>query len=410
MACGLTVWIALLVPADAPKPADWPQWRGPNRDGVAPGTAWPDDLKTLKQTWRVADLGPSYSGPLVVGDRVFTTETVDKKEERITAYNRADGKLLWQVSWPGATTVPFFAAKNGSWIRATPAYFDGKLYVLGIRDKVVCLDAKTGKLVWEYDFPKENQTPVPSFGAVCSPLVDESGVYTQAGLSVVRLDRLTGKLLWRSLKEKDAMLGSAFSSPVVATIAGREQLIVQTRAALAGLDKATGDTLWEKPIPSFRGMNILTPLPTKDGVFTSTYGGNTRLVKVDSDGKGLSATDGWSLKYEGHMTTPVAAGGHAYYLGKDRRMICVELATGKEAWRTDKRFTDYGSMALRGDKILFLDSSGKLYLIAADPKEYRELAETKVAEAESWAHLAVSGDEVFVRDLTGLTAFRFGKE
>ena len=138
-------------------PATWPQWRGPTRDGLVGGPPWPDKLAgdALMPVWRVGNLGPSYSGPVVAADRVFTTETVGKKTEVVTAFDRKAGAELWKASWDGSITVPFFAAKNGSWIRSTPAY-DGKvLYVAGMKDPLVALDAMTGKQLWRLDFMKE---------------------------------------------------------------------------------------------------------------------------------------------------------------------------------------------------------------------------------------------------------------
>ncbi len=387
-------------------PAGWPQWRGPGRDGVVrDAAAWPDTLDGLKKRWRADDLGPSYSGPVVSAAAVFTTATVDKKREVVTAFDRATGKQLWQAAWDGAMEVPFFAAKNGSWVRATPTLDGDRLYVAGMRDVLVCLDAGTGKEVWRTDLAKEYAAPLPQFGFVCSPLVDAGGVYVQAGAGLIKLDKATGKPVWRALADGGGMMGSAFASPVFATLAGVDQVVVQTRTDLAGVDRVTGKELWKRPVPSFRGMNILTPQPAGDAVFTSTYGGNTQLVRVLSDGGTLAARDGWAAKYEGHMTSPVVVGGHAYLLGKDQRMICFDLASGMEAWRSEKRFGTYWSLVANGDKLLALDCRGTLYLVRATPKEFDLLAEKTVADAEAWAHLAVAGSQLAVRDLTGLTLF-----
>ena len=115
----LTVGLLLAIHVSCAIASDWPQWRGPQRDGQFAGPAWPDKLDTnhLRQVWRV-ELGPSYSGPIVVGDRVFTTETKDKKFEVATAFDRHSGKELWRTQWEGALSVPFFAKANGDWIRA----------------------------------------------------------------------------------------------------------------------------------------------------------------------------------------------------------------------------------------------------------------------------------------------------
>jgi outer membrane protein assembly factor BamB len=391
--------------------ATWPQWRGPTRDGlVAKGSAaWPDKLsdKSLTKIWSADDLGPSYSGPVVSAEAVFTTETVDKKTEVVTAFDRKTGKQLWQAKWDGATSVPFFAAKNGSWIRSTPALDGERLYVAGIRDVLVCLNAADGKEAWRFDFVAEFKSEVPTFGTVCSPLVDGDAVYVQAGGHFVKLDKKTGKEKWRSLKDGGGMNGSAFSSPVKATLAGKEQVVVQTRTALFGVDPETGKELWTRAVKSFRGMNILTPVIDGDSVITSTYGGNTQAFTVASNAGTLKTEDGWSLKYEGHMTSPVVVGEHAYLLGKDRRAICVNLKTGKEAWRSEQEYSDYWSLVANGDKLLALDSKGKLLLVKADPKEFEVLGEAAVGAGDTWAHLAVCGDELYVRHLKGLVAYRW---
>jgi outer membrane protein assembly factor BamB len=404
-----TLLLATAVHADEAS-AIWTQWRGPNRDGILRNAkAWPTKLKgdSLQELWRVEKIGPSYSGTLVTEDRVFTTATLDQKEEVAQCLDRKSGKVIWTQKWPGGMTVPFFAARNGSWIRSTPAYDGESLYVAGMKDLLVCLDAKDGKERWRLDFPKEVGSKNPDFGFVCSPLVDEKAVYVQAGGGFSKLDKKTGKILWTSLKDGGGTFGSAFSSPVFANLAGKEQIVVQTRSKLAGVDRDTGAELWSKEIPSFRGMNILTPQTYGDAIFTSTYGGNTRLITLRSEGGKLATDDTWSFKYEGHMTSPVVIKDHAYLLGKDRRFVCVELKTGKEAWRTEERFSDYFNMVANGDQILALDSTGKLLLIQADPKEFRLLDSREVAKSETWAHLAIVGDELFIRDLSGLTAYRW---
>jgi outer membrane protein assembly factor BamB len=401
----------LAAPVFAADPPTWPQWRGPTRDGIVPADAkkWPDKLAgdALTQTWQVKDLGPSYSGPIVSADTVFTTETRDKKTEWVTAFDRKTGKKKWETSWTGSLTVPFFAAKNGSWIRSTPAFDGDRLYVCGIRDLLVCLDAKTGKELWQVDFAAAYKTDAPTFGAVCSPLVDDTGVYIQAGGRFVKLDKKTGKEMWSGLKDGGGMMGGSFSCPVFATVAGRDQVLVQSRTVLAGLDRASGKELWKTPIPADRGMNILTPTVVGDTVFTSSYGGGTRGVTVRKSEDGFRTEEAFSFKYQGYMSTPVIVAGHAYFLGRDQTVECVNIKDGKEAWRSDKRFGKYWSLVANGDKLLALDERGILYLIRANTKELEILAERKVADAESWAHLAVCGDELFVRDLNGLTAWKW---
>jgi outer membrane protein assembly factor BamB len=394
--------------ATAAEPAAWNQWRGPSRDGVLKDAKpWPESFKDFEPVWTVDNLGPSYSGTIVTADRVFTTETVAKKTERVTAYDRKTGKLLWKAEWEGSISVPFFAAANGSWIRATPAFDGERLYVAGIKDLLVCLDGKTGKELWKYDFVKEQKSEAPTFGFVSSPLVDDKAVYVQAGGGFAKLDKLTGKMQWLTLKDGGGMNGSAFSTPVFAKLGDADQILVQTRTKMAGVNPESGKELWTKEIKSFRGMNILTPVVFGDTVFTSTYGGNTQGFKVLGSSGGLRTEDAWNFKYEGNMSTPVVVDNHAYYLGKDQRAICVNLKDGKEAWRSEKRFGKYWNLVANGDKILALDERGILYLLKANPKDLDILAEKKLPRAETWAHLAVYGDEIAIRDLSSLTLYRW---
>ena len=181
--------------------------------------------------------------------------------------------------------VPFFAAKNGSWVRSTPAYDGENLYVCGMRDVLHSLNAKTGDVNWKVDFVERYKTPLPAFGMVCSPLIDGKYLYIQAGSGFVKLNKKTGQSIWRSLVDKGGMFGSAFSSPVMEEINGKKQLIVQTRTDLTGVDPESGTKLWSKPIKAFRGMNILTPSVLNNQIFTSSYGGKSLLFDIQKAGK-----------------------------------------------------------------------------------------------------------------------------
>ena len=386
----------------------WPQWRGPQRDGQFTGPAWPEKLDTnhLQRTWRV-ELGPSYSGPIVSGDRVFTTESKDKKFEVVTAFDRLTGKELWRAQWEGAMTVPFFAKSNGDWIRATPACDGESLFLAGMRDLLVCLDAQTGKERWRFDFVKRLEAPTPDFGFVCSPLVDGEFVYVQAGASFVKLNKRSGELVWRTLTDQGGMNGSVFSSPIFAEFAGKRQLVVQTREKLVGVDPADGKVLWEQSVEAFRGMNILTPVAYKDTIFTSTYGGKTIGFKVaQSDGK-FTVTEAWKHKAQGYMSTPVVIDGVAYHHLKSQRVMAIEVESGRELWTSDQSFGKYWSLVAQGDRILALDQRGKLFLFRANQKKFEELDQRKLTAAETWAHLASAGDELFVRELNALTAYQW---
>ncbi len=383
----------------------WDQWRGPNRDGQLREAQWPSSVSesSLVRRWQVP-LGESYSGPLIVGKRVFVTETVDKKLERVRALNRDTGEELWQVEWEGAITVPFFAASNGSWIRATPAYSDGKLYVAGIRDVLVCLDAESGKEVWKVDFVKQFETSLPTFGFVCSPLIDGNFLYVQAGGAFVKLNKETGEVVWKSLEDGGGMNGSAFSSPYIATLAGQRQILVQTRTTLAGVDMDSGKELWSLKIEAYQGMNILTPTVFGDAVFTSSYGGKSLLIDITKDDAGWHAKERWSHKSEGYMSSPVIIDHYAYLHLRNQRFMCLDLKTGEAKW-TSTPFGKYWSMIASGDRILALDARGELLLLRANPEKFELIERRKLTDQQTWAHLAVAGNQLAVRELNAVSFY-----
>lgn len=405
-----TGWALLLAGmcATESRSSEWSQWRGPHRDGQLSGTAWPISLdeKHVAQSWRVS-LGPSYSGPIVSATHVFTTESRDQKFEVVRAFDRWSGQELWKHEWEGAMKVPFFASSNGSWIRSTPSVDADRLYVAGMRDVLVCIDVKTGQEIWRKDFVAELKTPLPDFGFVCSPLVDGDAVYVQAGAGLAKLNKSTGDIVWRTSEDGGGMSGSAFSSPMIAVLSGVRQLVVQTREKLVGVSMSTGNLLWEQPIKAFRGMNILTPVVHNDMLFTSTYGGKTIGFKVELVDEKFAVEEVWSHKAQGYMSTPVIVDGVAYEHLKSQRLMAIDVKSGHEYWTSNLSFGKYVSLIANGDQIIALDQRGELFLLKASKEELTILDKRKLTDAETWAHIAVADDQVFVRELNHLVAYRW---
>jgi outer membrane protein assembly factor BamB len=391
--------------------ADWPQWRGPTRDcHTDSGQPWPDSLESehLAQLWRIP-LGPSYSGPIVSGPRVFVTETRSASDEVVRALDRQTGKELWRAEWAGALKVAFFARDNGSWIRSTPATDGQNLYVAGIRDVLVSLGCENGDENWRVDLATTLKAGLPGFGTVCSPLVDREYLYLQAAGSVVKVDKASGRIVWRSTPESGGIFGSgmgasAFSSPVIATVAGRRQIVVQSRKALFGLDLESGQRLWSTDVKAFRGMNILTPTVIGDTVFTSTYGGGTYLYDVKDVGSGFQVSERWRSKTQGYMSSPAVVGGQVFLHLRNQRLTCIDPANGETHWTT-RPFGKYWSMVANGNRLLALDQRGELHLIDAAPDEFVEVSGRKISDAQTWAHLAVADQQLFVRELNAMSAW-----
>jgi outer membrane protein assembly factor BamB len=386
--------------------ASWPCWRGPSRDGQSPTNAWPLDFKSLEKLWSV-ELGDSYSGPIVADNRVFTTESIDGRDEALTALDVQTGQQLWKRSWPGAMSVPFFAKSNGDWIRSTPATADQRIVVGGMRDVLTCFASDTGDELWRVDFAARYQTELPAFGTVCSPLIDDQDLYIQAGGGVRKLRMADGETVWLALEESGGMSGGAFSSPVIATLHGQRQLIVQTRSQLAGLDLNSGKVLWSRQVASFRGMNILTPTIWNDCVFTSSYGGKSQLIGFVPGSDSWATELKWEGKAEAYMSSPVIVADHLYLHLRNQRLCCVDLQSGQETWRTTP-FGKYWSMLTNANQILALDERGELLLLQANPLEYQLLDRQTLSSEPSWAHVALVGEQLFVRRQRGLDAYRWG--
>jgi len=165
--------------------------------------------------------------------------------------------------------------------------------------------------------------------------------------------------------------------------------------------------LWWQPVEAFRGMNILTPVVYGDGVLTSAYGGKTILFSITLTNGQFHASPQWVDKVQGYMSTPVVIGGHAYQHTKNQRFRCLRLNDGQETWMTDHGFGKYWSLVAQGDRILALDERGILYLVRAHPERFELLAERKISDTDTWAHLAVANRDLFIRERQALVAFRW---
>jgi len=386
----------------------WSQWRGPTRDGyLEKGSPWPKSIskEKLRLSWR-KELGKGYPGPIVSEKLVFTVESKGKNEV-VRAFDRESGKQKWETNWPGSMSVPFFAWKNGSWVRSTPSYDGNNLYVGGMRDFLVCLNAKTGEKKWSVDFMKRYKAPLPAFGFVCSPLIDGDHLYVQAGSGLVKLDKETGKSIWRSLSDKGGMYGSAFSSPTIASPQGKRQLLVQTRTDLAGVDLKDGKVLWRQPIKAFRGMNILTPTTYGNGIFTSSYGGKTLLFDLSETPSGFSVSEKWQNRQEGYMSGPIIIDDFCYIHLRKQRMTCIDMKNGDTKWISEKSFGKYMSMVSNGKEIIALDEDGTLYLIEPNSQKLSVRESREISDEPSWAHLALSGRQMFVRELEAIACYEW---
>jgi len=390
----------------------WPQWRGPERNGHVSSGTWPSSLKEphLVQSWRV-EMPPSYSGPVVSADRVFVTYSRGKEHEGVRALDRQTGKEVWKSEWKGAMTVAGLGTSMGSWIRATPALDGKRLYVAGMPDLLVCLDPKTGSERWRADFHARYGTLLPELGFVSSPLVVKDGVFVQTADSFVKVDKKTGKSVWRSLvrpgKPGQKMGQGSYSSPNFAVIHGRPQLLVANIDAIAGVDPSRGTVLWKRVLDSYDKGCILAPIVFRGGIFTSTRASLTGHYPLTYRNKTFTISDGWKNKLIVYMSSPVVVGDHAYAHLKNGRLACIDLRNGKINWISNRTLGKYCSMVWQKDRILALTNDGRLLLIEANPSRFVLVDSRKISTAETWGHLAIVGQQIYIRERNAIAAYRW---
>ena len=213
---------------------------------------------------------------------------------------------------------------------------------------------------------------------------------------------------WRAALDNPREFGAATASPIISTVAGKRQLIVLQRKVLAGLDLSSGAVVWRHDIPAYRNTSTLTPLLLDgDGVFTSVFSGRSFRFDVTARENKQSAKIGWENKLNANMSSPVLVGKHIYVHLENQRVACLDARTGKQAWLTPKTFGKYWSMVVNGNRILALDQDGTLFLLEANPTRFELIDKHRISETECWAHLAVVGDLLYIRELEALAVYQW---
>jgi outer membrane protein assembly factor BamB len=394
--------LLLTVLAAAPAAAqDWPQWLGPRRDGSTSDQVrpWKGPLKVL---WHLP-VGEGHSSPVVAGGKVFLhTRVKDKEEEEVTAYDADTGKVAWHSAYPRAK----FSSPFGTGPQATPAVANGRLYAYGATALLTCFDAADGKQLWQVNALQKFGGTKLVFGAASSPLVEGDKVLVNVGgkgASVVALAADTGVVAWKALDDP-----ASYSSPIAFGEGKSRQVVFLTGAGLASLSPGDGTVFWQFPLKDKLMESSTTPVKAGDRLIASsiTYG-SVALDLLTQDGK-PAIKEAWkSPELTSYFTTPIPVGPNDLYmvtsslplLGKSQAVLhCIDLTSGKKRW-SKSGVGQYHAALLRtgDDKLLMLQEDGTLVLVAPEPSAYRELARAKVCD-HAWAHPAVAGGRLFVRD------------
>jgi outer membrane protein assembly factor BamB len=385
--------------------AQWPQWRGPNRDGVVPKAsvpaAWPAKL-TPKWT---AKVGEGYSSPVVADGRVFV-HSRQEPEEVVTALDLASGKVLWTQRYQAAFTKNKYANDMSKGPFSTPLVAGGRVFTLGTSAVLTAFDAATGKVVWRKDWSKEIDTSRLFTGTAMSPIIDGGLLIVHVGdddAGAFRaFDPATGAEKW-SLPGH----GPGYASPIVATFGGTRQIITMTDKAVVGVEVASGKELWKIAFPDEWNENIVTPVVAGDLLVVSGVRKGTLGYKIAKSGAAFAATQAWqNTDLSMYMSSPVVDGGFVYGFSNKRKgqLFCLDAATGTMKWATEGRAGQNASLQSVGADLVVLLAEGDLLVVKRNPEKYEELRRYKVGDG-TWGQPVVLGNQVIVRDSSSVSAF-----
>ncbi len=405
----------LLLTAPFVAASDWPQWLGPRRDGSTDEIVkpWKEPLKIL---WK-KPVGDGHSSPVVADGKVYLHAHVPNKqitnnEEVLYAFDAEKGDPLWEAKYPRA----LFLNPFGLGPRGTPAVDAGKVYTLGITGILTCFDAKKGEKVWQVDTLNEYKGKNLTFGISGSPLIDGDNVLVNVGAkgaSIVAFNKNTGKEVWKVLDDT-----ASYSSPIIYGKGDDRQAIFLTGKGIVSLAPAGGSVFWQHPFKDKLAESSTTPVVLGDTLFASSVTLGGVALKLDNSQAVPKATELW-MKKEWHcyFSTPATVGKDHLYLVTGQASLtkavanlhCVELSTGKSLWKRDKVGKYHASLARTGDdKLLLIEEDGDLVLVQPDPKEFRELARSKIC-GTTWAHPAISNGRLYIRDAKELICVELPK-
>ncbi len=390
------------------RPEDWPQWRGPRRDGISSETGllkqWPADGPPL--AWKSTGLGDGYSSVAVANGRIFTMGN-QGKDEYVLALNEKDGKIIWSV------VVGPVRANGGGYPgpRCTPTIDGDLLYAIGINGDIVCLEVSTGKERWRKEFRKDFRGEGGGWGYSESPLVDGDRVVCTPGgkeASLVALNKKTGALIWKSSGGDVA----AYSSIIIGQMGTEKQYIQFMRSSVFGVSARDGKLLWSYRKPANGTANIATPIFSNGFVFAaSSYGTGGGLVKLVPSLTPVAEPEDaakevyFTKQMKNHHGGLVLLGEYLY--GSDESILrCLKFSTGESVW--DDRTAGKSSLVYADGHLIARNENGPVTLVEASPKGYfgkGRFQQPDRSGKNTWPHPVVANGRLYLRDQDVLLSY-----
>ncbi len=385
--------LALLFLAVATASAsDWPQWRGPNRDGISTETDWQTKWSASgpKILWK-ANVGLGYSSFVVADGKVYTTGFNDG-QDTVFCFDAVTGKPAWKHSYPAELGDKFF--QGGT--TGTPTVSNGQLFHLSRWGDLFCFDAANGKVVWSKNIATETGIRLPDWGYTGAPLIWKNLLILNIGASGIALEKGNGKIVWQS-KDKNA----GYSTPLPFEQGGKTYVTMGSGRSYVAVNALTGEVLWEFPWTTSYGVNAADPI-MKDGlVFVSSgYNKGSALFKPGSSTPEVI----WqSRELATQMNPAVLIGDYLYAItGNEDRggsMKCVEFKTGATKWQ--EKSVGHGALTGAGDKLIVLTEAGELIVARATPEKFEELSRASVLSGKCWSMPVLANGHIYARNAAG---------
>ncbi len=379
--------------------ADWPQWRGPNRDDISTEiglqAAWTEDGP--RRVWMFEDCGVGYSGPAIVGDRLYTLGGRNG-EEQLICLDTANGEEVWSTS-----LGPIYENDWGDGPRCTPTIDGEEIYALAAGGNLVCLQKADGSVVWTKAM-QDLGGEIPNWGYAESPLVLEDRVLCTPGGeqgAIAAVDKNTGELLWQCEEVTDR---AHYSSLVIMEHAGKTAAVQLLEKQLVGVDVADGALLWTTPWTG-RVAVVPTPIVRGNQVYaTSGYGAGCLLVTIDND---QSVERVYENKVMGdHHGGVILVGDHVYGHSDNKGWTCQDFATGEKIWQEKEVFGKGAIAYANGHFYCLSEDEGEVALVAASPEGWLEQGRFKLEpqtelrkpRGKIWTHPVIDGGRLYLRD------------
>ena len=389
---------AVLVAAGAAA-QDWPQWRGPARDGAAAGfqapATWPE---TLTRAWRV-DVGTGYATPILVDGDLWLFARWGE-EEVLYSIDPESGEVRWRSGYPASFEMISATQRHGPGPKSTPAYADGRLFVHGMTGSVTAFDAASGEQLWHVP----GSPVIPLYHTSASPLVHEGLVMVHVGGhdagALTAFDVETGDVRWSWDGD-----GPAYGSPMLFEFDGVEQVVTFTQEHFVGVSFADGSLLWSRPFTTASTTTSQTPVLYGDLVIQNGRGNGVTAFRVGRGENGWTTDDIWSTdEYSLHMANPVVRDGVMFGLSHLKRgqYFALDLDSGESLWESSPRQAENAALVRAGNVVISLEDDAELVVFEASRAGLREIRRYEVADSETWAQPTVSGGAIFVKDVSRL--------